>query len=99
MVPQVLFRFVFAHAVVYPWALCSRVIIVTVDRSIVDVSRSSEYVILVSTSTSRGGGARDEAWATDGDVVVTGNSDSLLSVVTTSSSRIGVEGVFMRDWK
>ena len=41
--------------VVYPWALCRKVIIVTVARLFVDVNSSIEYVILISTSTNRGG--------------------------------------------
>ena len=46
-----------------------------------------------------GGGSRAGAWANDGGVVVTSDSDSLLPVVTTSLSRIGVEGILVRDWK
>ena len=63
MVLQVRFSFAFARSVatdlvggvVYPWALRCQVIIVNVARFIADVNRIGEYVILISTITSRGG--------------------------------------------
>ena len=63
MVPQVWFSFAFARTVstglvggvVYPWLFLCWIIIVNITWFIVDVNRSSDYVILISNIIIRGG--------------------------------------------